>query len=167
MADFSNLILLSILAVLLLIVILIFGNKICGFTTNHKQLYKRRDYFSIQSQLLASNQQHLFCPNCKNEQKCFSTSAKTSPDLGQFSEVLQLHHFSTSGNMDKISMTSICPKSLIFLHKSWYRIPAISAVGSCACRKMILLSRLCSAPRSFHHLHPFSWSNTLYNAGSH
>ena len=117
MADFSNLILLSILAALLLIVILIFGNKICGFTTNHKQLYKRRDYFSIQSQLLASNQQHLFCPNCKNEQKCFSTSAKTSPDLSQFSEELPLHHFSTSGNMDKISMTSISPQESHFSSK--------------------------------------------------
>ena len=120
MADFSNLILLSILAVLLLIVILIFGNKICGFTTNHKQLYKRRDYFSIQSQLLASNQQHLFCSNCKKEQKFFSTSAKTSDitsNLIQLSEKLPRHHLSTSGNLDRISTTSISSQETDFSKK--------------------------------------------------
>ena len=120
MADFSNLILLSILAALLLIVILIFGNKICGFTTNHKQLYKRRDYFSIQSQLLASNQQHLFCSNCKKEKKFFSTSTKTSEVsayLSQLSEELPLHHLPTSGNIDKISTTSISPQESDFSTK--------------------------------------------------
>ena len=111
MADFSNQILLAILSALLLIVILIFGNKICGFTTAHKELYKRRDYFSIQTQLLASNTQHLFCSNCKKEQKkSFSTSAKThdiTSSLSQISEEIPLQQLSTSGNQHRISTSSI------------------------------------------------------------
>ena len=99
MADFYLLIILGILLIILLFSFLYFGNRICGFTTAHRELYRRKDYFSVQHQLLISNQQYMFCKNCKKiPRRLISCSTQTEPlpkTLPHDSENLSLHQLSS------------------------------------------------------------------------
>ena len=99
MADFHLLIILGILLIILLFSFLYFGNRICGFTTAHRELYRRKDYFSVQHQLLISNQQYMFCKNCKKiPRRLISCSTQTEPlpkTLPHDSENLSLHQLSS------------------------------------------------------------------------
>ena len=81
MADLIILISLAFFSsIILLFAILFFANRIWWCTTVHQQIYRRKDYFSVQHQLLISNQQYLFCKYCKNiPKRLISCSLQTEP----------------------------------------------------------------------------------------
>ena len=120
MADFSNLILLAILSALLLIVILIFGNKICGFTTAHKELYIRRDYFSIQTQLSVIHSIYFVQIVRKNKISLFQPLQKLMISLQAWVRFLKKYPFSNFqplGTNIGYQRLQFHPKRLIFQKK--------------------------------------------------
>ena len=111
MEDTWLLIILAFLTFLLLVALFFFGNKIFGFTTGHRELFRRKDYFSKQQQLLISNQYHLYCINCKKAPRKFlSTSVQTEEvpvNLTQPSEKLLRKQLSSPEDNIELSATQL------------------------------------------------------------
>ena len=111
MENLWILLILAILTFLLVVALFFFGNKIFGFTTAHREVFRRKDYFSKQQQLLISNQYHLYCVNCEKTPKTFlSTSVQTEDvpvTLTQPSEKLLRKQLSSPVDNIEVSATQL------------------------------------------------------------